>query len=40
VFVSGMHIQRRAINGINERAHRHGKATVLGGPSVSGCPEH
>jgi hopanoid C-2 methylase len=40
VFVSGMHVQRAQINDINERAHRHGKATVLGGPSVSGCPEY
>ncbi len=40
VFVSGMHIQRRAIDEINDRAHRHGKTTVLGGPSVSACPEN
>ncbi len=40
VLVSGMHIQRRAINDINTRAHRFGKPTVLGGPSVSACPEH
>jgi radical SAM superfamily enzyme YgiQ (UPF0313 family) len=40
VFVSGMHVQRRQIEDINRRAHRHGKATVLGGPSVSGCPEY
>jgi radical SAM superfamily enzyme YgiQ (UPF0313 family) len=40
VFVSGMHIQRRAIDDINARAHSFGKATVLGGPSVSACPEH
>ena len=39
VFVSGMHIQKRAIIDINTRAHRVGKATVLGGPSVSACPE-
>jgi radical SAM superfamily enzyme YgiQ (UPF0313 family) len=39
VFVSGMHIQRRAIDDINNRAHRLGKVTVLGGPSVSACPE-
>lgn len=38
VFVSGMHIQRQAIDDINLRAHRHGKPTVLGGPSVSACP--
>jgi hopanoid C-2 methylase len=40
VFVSGMHIQKRAINDINTRAHSFGKATVLGGSSVSACPEH
>jgi len=39
VLVSGMHIQRRAIDDINRRAHSFGKATVLGGPSVSACPE-
>jgi radical SAM superfamily enzyme YgiQ (UPF0313 family) len=40
VFVSGMHVQRREIDGINRRAHALGKVTALGGPSVSGCPEH
>ncbi len=40
VFVSGMHIQRAQINDINRRAHAAGKVTVLGGPSVSGCPEY
>lgn len=40
VFVSGMHIQRPHINRINELAHRYGKITALGGPSVSGCPEY
>jgi radical SAM superfamily enzyme YgiQ (UPF0313 family) len=39
VFVSGMHIQRQRIDDINRRAHACGKITVLGGPSVSGCPE-
>ncbi|HYF49133.1 MAG TPA: radical SAM protein, partial [Planctomycetota bacterium] len=39
VFISGMHVQREHIKSINERAHRAGKVTVLGGPSVSGCPE-
>jgi radical SAM superfamily enzyme YgiQ (UPF0313 family) len=39
VFVSGMHVQRRQILDINRRAHRHGKVSVLGGPSVSGAPE-
>ena len=40
VLVSGMHIQRKQINDINRRAHAWGKVTVLGGPSVSGCPEY
>jgi radical SAM superfamily enzyme YgiQ (UPF0313 family) len=40
VFVSGMHIQRAQIDGINHRAHAYGKVTALGGPSVSGCPEY
>lgn len=40
VFVSGMHIQRNAINAINDRAHALGKPTALGGPSVSGCAEY
>ena len=40
VFVSGMHIQRRHIDDICRRAHARGKVTVLGGPSVSACPEH
>ena len=40
VIVSGMHIQRPQINQINEVAHREGKITVVGGPSVSGCPEY
>ncbi|MDZ8239947.1 MAG: B12-binding domain-containing radical SAM protein [Nostoc sp. ChiQUE01a] len=40
VIVSGMHIQKPQINQINELAHRAGKITVLGGPSVSGCPEY
>ncbi len=40
VIVSGMHIQRSQINQINELAHREGKITMVGGPSVSGCPEY
>jgi radical SAM superfamily enzyme YgiQ (UPF0313 family) len=40
VIVSGMHIQRPQMNQINELAHREGKITVVGGPSVSGCPEY
>jgi len=39
VFVSGMHVQRDAINAINRRAHRLDKTTVLGGASVSGEPQ-
>jgi radical SAM superfamily enzyme YgiQ (UPF0313 family) len=39
VFVTGMHVQRDRINEVNEAAHRHGKVTVLGGPSVSASPE-
>src|SRR5690349_8569029 len=40
IFVSGMHIQREQIHDIIARAHRHGRAVALGGPSVSGCPEY
>ncbi|MBD2072798.1 B12-binding domain-containing radical SAM protein [Phormidium sp. FACHB-592] len=40
VIVSGMHIQRSQINQINEMAHRYGKLTAIGGPSVSGCPDY
>lgn len=40
VIVSGMHIQRPQINHINNLAHQQGKITVVGGPSVSGCPEY
>lgn len=40
VIVSGMHIQRPQINHINALAHQAGKLTVVGGPSVSGCPEY
>ncbi|MEY2977254.1 MAG: hypothetical protein RLZZ435_1393 [Cyanobacteriota bacterium] len=40
VIVSGMHIQRPRINAINEQAHHYGKVTIVGGPSVSGCPEY
>ncbi len=40
VLVSGMHVQKRAIDDVNARAHAHGKTTVLGGPSVSACPEN
>jgi radical SAM superfamily enzyme YgiQ (UPF0313 family) len=40
VFLSGMHVQRPFIEAAIARAHRLGKPVVLGGPSVSGCPEH
>lgn len=40
VIVSGMHIQRPQINEINRLAHAEGKVTILGDPSVSGCPEY
>ena len=40
IFLSGMHVQRPFIEGVIARAHRLGKPVVLGGPSVSGCPEH
>jgi len=39
VFVSGMHVQRRQIDNIRKRAHKIGKPAVLGGSSVSACPE-
>lgn len=40
VIASGMHIQKPEINQINQMAHRYGKLTAVGGPSVSGCPEY
>jgi radical SAM superfamily enzyme YgiQ (UPF0313 family) len=40
VFVTGMHVQRRTINNIVRRVRGAGKTSVLGGPSVSSCPEH
>ena len=39
VFVSGMHVQRRQIGDICDRAHRVDKPVALGGPSVSSSPE-
>ncbi|HEX3954537.1 MAG TPA: radical SAM protein, partial [Stellaceae bacterium] len=39
VFVSGMHVQKAEIIGIAARARAAGKASALGGPSVSSCPE-
>jgi len=40
VFVSGMHVQRAHIEDIIARAHAQGTLAVVGGPSVSGCPEY
>ncbi|MDR3512049.1 MAG: DUF4070 domain-containing protein [Caulobacteraceae bacterium] len=40
VFVSGMHVQREQIHDIRRRAHAAGRVTVLGGPSVSACPDY
>jgi radical SAM superfamily enzyme YgiQ (UPF0313 family) len=40
VLTSGMHIQRAQIHDIIRRAHAHGRPVVVGGPSVSACPEH
>jgi hopanoid C-2 methylase len=39
VFVSGMHVQCDRMTDICRRAHAAGKPAVLGGPSVSACPE-
>jgi radical SAM superfamily enzyme YgiQ (UPF0313 family) len=39
-MVSGMHVQGPRIHEINDLAHAAGKVTVLGGPSVSACPEN
>jgi radical SAM superfamily enzyme YgiQ (UPF0313 family) len=39
VMVSGMHIQRPQMNRINDLAHKEGKLTILGGPSVSAVPD-
>src|SRR5262249_45757225 len=40
VLVSGMHVQRPHIHDVIRRAHAPGRPVVLGGPSVSGCPEY
>lgn len=40
VFVSGMHVHREQMNDICQRAHAFGLPVVLGGPSVSACPEY
>jgi hopanoid C-2 methylase len=40
VLTSGMHVQRAEILDVTRRAHAHGRPVVLGGASVSGCPEY
>jgi radical SAM superfamily enzyme YgiQ (UPF0313 family) len=40
VLTSGMHIQRPHIDDLVRRAHAHDRPVVVGGPSVSGCPEY
>lgn len=40
VFVSGMHIQRPQIHDVIARAHAQDRLVIVGGPSVSGCPEY
>ncbi len=40
VLASGMHVQRKHLANIADRAHQFGKIAVLGGPSVSACPEY
>ena len=40
LLVSGMHVQRAQIEDIRRRAHALGRVAVLGGSSVSACPEY
>ena len=40
VLASGMHVQRERLEAIAAEAHRFGKVAVLGGPSVSACPDY
>ena len=40
VMISGMHVQAVHIHDIASRAHRAGKAVMLGGPSASAAPEN
>jgi radical SAM superfamily enzyme YgiQ (UPF0313 family) len=40
VFASGMHVQKKHLANIAARAHEHGKVAVIGGPSVSACPDY
>jgi radical SAM superfamily enzyme YgiQ (UPF0313 family) len=39
VLVSGMHVQHAQIEDVIRRAHESDRPVVLGGPSVSACPE-
>src|SRR5947207_5004137 len=39
-LTSGMHIQRPHIQDLTRRAHALDRPVVVGGPSVSGCPEY
>ena len=39
VFLTAMHVQRGRVEELTRRAHAAGRVTVLGGPSVSACPE-
>ena len=40
VFVSGMHVQRGQMEDIRRRAHALDRTVVLGGSSVSACPQY
>lgn len=40
VFATGTHVQRHFLEAIAQRAHRVGKLAVIGGPSVSACPDY
>ncbi len=40
ILVSSMHVQKRRVGAIAERAHAFGKVCALGGPSVSAAPEY
>jgi radical SAM superfamily enzyme YgiQ (UPF0313 family) len=40
VFFSSMHVQKKHVLALCERAHAFGKVTALGGPSVSAAPEY
>jgi radical SAM superfamily enzyme YgiQ (UPF0313 family) len=40
VFLSSMHVQKKQVEGLAERAHKLGKVVALGGPSASAAPEY